>query len=78
LEQKGEVAYQLQLPPQLPAVHDVLHVSQLTKCLCVAKEQISLEDFVTSEDLTYQEYPVKLLETSESVTGNKKIRMGKV
>jgi hypothetical protein len=33
---------------------------------------------VTSEDLTYQEYPVKLLETSERVTRNKKIWMCKV
>jgi hypothetical protein len=37
-----------------------------------------LEDLVTSEDLTYQEYPVKLLETSERVTRNKKISMCKV
>jgi hypothetical protein len=33
LEQKGDVAYQLELPPQLLAVHDVFHVSQLKKCL---------------------------------------------
>jgi hypothetical protein len=30
---KGEVAYQLELPPQLSDVHDVFHVSQLKKCL---------------------------------------------
>jgi hypothetical protein len=29
LEQRGEVAYQLELPPQLSDVHDVFHVSQL-------------------------------------------------
>jgi hypothetical protein len=27
LEQKSEVAYQMELPPQLSAVHDVFHVS---------------------------------------------------
>jgi hypothetical protein len=43
LEQRGEVAYQLGLPPQLLDVHDVFHVSQLRKCLRVSKEQISLE-----------------------------------
>jgi hypothetical protein len=33
LEQRGEVAYQLELPPQLSDVHDVFHVSQQRKCL---------------------------------------------
>jgi hypothetical protein len=29
---KGEVAYQLELLPQLSDVHDIFHVSQLKKC----------------------------------------------
>jgi hypothetical protein len=33
IDLKGEVAYQLELPPQLSEVHDVFHVSQLKKCL---------------------------------------------
>jgi hypothetical protein len=33
LDRKGEVAYQLELPPQLSDVHDMFHVSQLKKCL---------------------------------------------
>jgi hypothetical protein len=33
LEQRGEVAYQLELPPQLSDVHDVFLVLQLRKCL---------------------------------------------
>jgi hypothetical protein len=33
LEQRGEVAYQLELLPQLSDVHDVFHISQLRKCL---------------------------------------------
>jgi hypothetical protein len=35
LEKRGEVAYQLELPPQLSNVHDVFHVPQLKKCLRV-------------------------------------------
>jgi hypothetical protein len=53
LEQKGEVAYRLELPSQLSIVHDVFHVSQLKKCLRVPEEQVPLEDLVTSKDLTY-------------------------
>jgi hypothetical protein len=35
---KGEVADQLELPPQLSYVHDMFHVSQLKKCLRVLEE----------------------------------------
>jgi hypothetical protein len=38
LEKRGEVAYQLEVPPQLSDVHDVFYVSQLKKCLCVPEE----------------------------------------
>jgi hypothetical protein len=52
----------------LSDVHDVFHVSQLKKCLRVPKEQILMEDLDAKEDLSYQEYPVRILETSERVT----------
>jgi hypothetical protein len=64
LEKRGEVAYQLELPPQLFDVHDVFHVSQLKKCLHMPKEQLPMEEWEAKEDLSYQEYPVKILETS--------------
>jgi hypothetical protein len=68
LEKRGEVAYQLELPPQLSDVHDIFHLSQLKKCLRVPEVQLSMEDLDAKEDLSYQEYPVKILETSERVT----------
>jgi hypothetical protein len=52
--------------------------SQLKKCLCVPEEQIPMEDLNASEDVSYQEYPIKVLETSERVTRNKRIKMCKV
>jgi hypothetical protein len=78
LEKRGEVAFQLDLSSQLSDVHDVFHVSQLKKCLRVSEEQLPMEDLDAKEDLSYQEYHVKILETSERVTRNKKIRMCKV
>jgi hypothetical protein len=44
LEQRGELAYQLELPPQLSNVHDVFYVLQLRKCLRVMEEQMPLEE----------------------------------
>jgi hypothetical protein len=78
LEQRGKVAYQLELPPQLSNVHDVFHVSQLRKCLRVPEEQMSLEELIVGEYLTYQEYLVKILDTSKKVTRNNCYKMCKV
>jgi hypothetical protein len=68
----------LELPPQFSDVHDVFHVSQLNKCLCVPEEQILMDDLDAKEDLSYQENHVKILEAYERVTQNKKIKMCKV
>jgi hypothetical protein len=37
-----------------------------------------MEDLDAKEDLSYQEYPIKILGTSERVTRNKRIKMCKV
>jgi hypothetical protein len=37
-----------------------------------------MEDLDAKKDLSYQEYPIKILETSERVTRNKKVKICKV
>ena len=49
LAKRGEVAYQLELPPHLSKVHDVFHVSQLRRCFSdpireVDHETLDLQD----------------------------------
>jgi hypothetical protein len=44
----------------------------------VPKEQFPMEELNASENLSYQECPIKILETSERVTRNKRIKMCKV
>ena len=78
INRRGEVAYQLELLEQLSGVHDVFHVSQLKKCLRVPKEQLPLDELDIQEDLSYKEYLVRILETTERITRSRIIRMCKV
>jgi hypothetical protein len=54
------VAYQLSLPEDLSAVHDVFLVSRLKKCLRVTEEQLPVEGQEVQEDLTYEEKPTQI------------------
>jgi hypothetical protein len=58
LEQCGPVAYRLQLPETLSAVHNVFRVSQLKKCLRVLDRTIEVMDVTLEPDLTYSEHPI--------------------
>jgi hypothetical protein len=79
LERRGEVAYRLELPDRLAGVHDVFHVSQLKKCSSeIRVEHLPLEYLDVKDDMTYKEYPVKIIDTSERATRSKVIRMCKV
>jgi hypothetical protein len=78
LDRKGEVAYQVELPPQLSVVHNVFHVSQLEKCLRVPEEQIPMEQRDLGGDLSYNERPIRILDTVERVTRSKVFKMCKV
>jgi hypothetical protein len=71
----GEMAYQLVLPDNLPDVHNVFHVSQLKKYLRVPEEQLPMEELSVQGDLTYTEYPIRILDTLTRVIRNKVIKM---
>jgi hypothetical protein len=78
LARRVEVAYQLQLPPNLPQVHDVFHVSQLRRCF---KDPIRAVDHAVlelREDLSYPEYPIRILDQAERQTRQKSIKFLKV
>ncbi|WVZ80826.1 hypothetical protein U9M48_028273 [Paspalum notatum var. saurae] len=77
-ERCGSVAYQLELPPHLPAVHDVFHVLQLKKCLRVLEEVIDTSQIQIQPDLAYEEKPIRILDQKQRSTRRRTINFYKV
>jgi hypothetical protein len=74
----GPVAYCLQLPPQLAAVHNVFHVSQLRKCIKTPTEIIDSQAIEIESDLSYTEHPIRILDTKERSPRRETVRMFKI
>ncbi|WVZ89139.1 hypothetical protein U9M48_035584 [Paspalum notatum var. saurae] len=77
-EQCGPVAYRLERPPHLAAVHDVFHVSQLKKCLRVPEEEVDTSQVQIEPDLTYEARPIKILDQKQRSTRRNTINFYKV
>ena len=62
LNQVGDVAYRLALPPSMVAIHPVFHVSMLRKYVHDPTHVISYEYLKLQPNLSFQERPVKILD----------------
>jgi hypothetical protein len=78
LEQCGPVAYRLQLPGTLSAVHNMFHVSQLKKCLWVPDQTIEVTDVALEPDLTYSEHPIRVLDQKDRITRRRTLKFYKI
>ena len=78
IAKRGEVAYQLELPPHLSRVHDVFHVSPLKRCFKDPIREVDHETLDLQDDISYREYPVRILDSAERVTRRQKIKLLKV
>ena len=63
----GEVAYKLDLPPELSGVHSVFHVSMLRKCLAYTTQIIPVQPEELRKDLSLVEDVVQILDRKEQV-----------
>jgi hypothetical protein len=78
LEQCGRVAYRLQLPETLSAVHNVFHVSQLKKCLRVPDRTVEVTDVALEPDLTYSEHHIRVLDQKDRITRRRTLKFYKI
>ena len=78
IQRIGEVAYRLELPPELPRVHNVFHVSQLRKYISDPSYVLEPDPIQLQEDLSYEEQPVQILDWREKHLRRKIVPLVKV
>ncbi|WMV37841.1 hypothetical protein MTR67_031226 [Solanum verrucosum] len=62
LKRIGEVAYELELPVDLAAVHQVFHISFLRKCVGDPTSIVPLETVAVNDSLCYEDVLVEILD----------------
>jgi hypothetical protein len=77
MQRIGNVAYRLELPPEIAGVYPVFHVSQLRKCV-VVENRVPAHALDVQDTLEYLEYPVRILDWVEKSTRNTTTRFCKV
>ncbi|XP_070677828.1 uncharacterized protein [Malus domestica] len=77
-ERVGEVAYRLELPPELSKVHNVFHISMLRHYISDRSHVIPPQPLEINPDFTYDEEPVTILDWKDKVLRNKTVSLVKV
>ena len=78
VERIGPVAYILDLPEELPRVHNVFHISMLRKYISDPSHVIEAPEIELRDDLSYEEKTVQILGREEKELRNKTISLVKV
>ena len=78
LERVGTVAYRLALPPSLSSVHEVFHFSMLQKYTPDPTHIVDWGVLVVDADGTFEEGPLRIMDSREQVFRGKTVRLVKV
>ncbi|XP_021728751.1 uncharacterized protein LOC110695834 [Chenopodium quinoa] len=78
LEGIGEMAYRLAMPPNLLKVHDVFHVLQLQRYRSDPSHVIPVDSVTIEPNLTFKEWPVKILDRQDRTLRRKVVPLVKV
>ncbi|WMV24229.1 hypothetical protein MTR67_017614 [Solanum verrucosum] len=74
----GKVAYELELPQELAAVHPVFHVSMLKKCIGDTPLIIPTENIGIKDSLSYEEIHIQILDRQVRKLRTKEVASVKV
>ncbi|WMV18757.1 hypothetical protein MTR67_012142 [Solanum verrucosum] len=74
----GNVAYELELSPELAAVHPVFHISMLKKCMGYPSLIIPTKNIGIKDNLSYEDIPIQILDRQVRKLGTKKVAAVKV
>ena len=78
LERVGIVAYRLALPPSMSGVHEVFHVSMLRRYTPDATHVVDWGKIEADTDGTFEEGPVRIMDSRYQVLRRKTVRLVKV
>ena len=78
LERIGPVAYRIALPPSLSRLHNVFHVSVLRKYIADPSHVLDYQPIQITEDMSYEEQPIEIVNQNEQVLRNIVIPLVKV
>ena len=78
IERIGPLAYRLSLPPELARIHNVFHVSMLRQYRSDPSHVLRDSEVEISDNLSYVEEPVKIVDFRVKQLRNREIPMVKV